>query len=184
MIARAAAASFALAAPLALSQPAAAFCSVFDPGPCAPAFCSVFQDGVCFPDFGFPIGQDLRLTIWSRTPSPEKPDGDLDSIASLFQFLRACWVPPKADEARAGMEISLRLSFKRSGELIGPPRWTYTSRHAPEDARKHYRDAATAALARCTPLHFSKGMGGAIAGRPIAIRYVDNRDLPAPEAKP
>ena len=30
---------------------------------------------------------------------------------------------------------------------------------------------------RCTPLHFSKGMAGAVAGRPIAIRYVDERTL-------
>jgi hypothetical protein len=34
-----------------------------------------------------------------------------------------------------------------------------------------------AALARCTPLHFSDGMAGAVAGRPIAIRFVDNRTI-------
>ena len=27
------------------------------------------------------------------------------------------------------------------------------------------------------PLKFTGGLGGALAGRPIAIRYVDNRDL-------
>jgi hypothetical protein len=27
------------------------------------------------------------------------------------------------------------------------------------------------------PLKFTGGLGGAIAGRPIAIRYVDNREL-------
>jgi hypothetical protein len=27
------------------------------------------------------------------------------------------------------------------------------------------------------PLKFSGGLGGAIAGRPIMIRYVDNREL-------
>jgi hypothetical protein len=32
------------------------------------------------------------------------------------------------------------------------------------------------ALERCTPLRFTPGLGGAIAGRPIAIRYVDNRN--------
>ena len=36
-------------------------------------------------------------------------------------------------------------------------------------------DAVNAAIARCVPLHFSDGMGGAVAGRPIAIRFVDNR---------
>jgi hypothetical protein len=34
-----------------------------------------------------------------------------------------------------------------------------------------------AALARCTPLHFTEGMSGAVAGRPIAIRFVDNRTI-------
>jgi len=32
-----------------------------------------------------------------------------------------------------------------------------------------------ATLARCTPLHFSDGMAGAVAGRLIAIRFVDDR---------
>jgi hypothetical protein len=52
---------------------------------------------------------------------------------------------------------------------------TYASHDAPADVRDIYRDAVNAALKRCTPLHFSDGMGGAVAGRPIAIRFVDNR---------
>jgi hypothetical protein len=34
-----------------------------------------------------------------------------------------------------------------------------------------------AALARYTPLHCSDGIGGAVAGRPIAIRFVDDRTI-------
>ena len=52
---------------------------------------------------------------------------------------------------------------------------TYASHDAPADVRSVYRDAIDAALKRCSPLHFSKGMGGAVAGRPIAIRFVDDR---------
>jgi hypothetical protein len=37
------------------------------------------------------------------------------------------------------------------------------------------RESIDAALQRCTPLHFSDGMAGAVAGRTIAIRYVDER---------
>lgn len=175
----------ALVAPLASVQPAAAFCIVFDRAPCAPAFCSVFEDGVCIPDYGFPIGQDLRLTIETKTPPPDKPDGDINTIASLFKALRACWVSPPEDKARAGMQVSVRLSFKRSGEVIAPPRWTYTTPDTPDEARSLYRDAVTSSLARCAPLHFSGGMAGAIAGRPIAIRFVENRELPRhSETKP
>ena len=160
------------------------FCSVFDGRPCTPAFCSVFEDGVCVPDYGFPIGQDLRLTIETRTPPPDKPDGDINTISALFRMLRACFEPPVADKARRGVEVALRLSFKRNGEFIAPPRWTYTAPETPKDARELYREAVTSSLAHCAPLHFSKGMAGAIAGRPIAIRYVENRDLPQREGRP
>ena len=34
------------------------------------------------------------------------------------------------------------------------------------------------------PLKFTGGLGGALAGRPIAIRYVDNRDLGRQAEKP
>jgi hypothetical protein len=61
--------------------------------------------------------------------------------------------------------------------MIAPPRMTYASHDAPADVRNIYRDAIGAALKRCTPLHFSEGMGGAIAGRPIAVRFVDDRTI-------
>ena len=43
--------------------------------------------------------------------------------------------------------------------------------------RDVYRNTVNAALKHCTPLHFSKGIVGAVAGRPIAIRFVDNRTI-------
>lgn len=99
----------------------------------------------------------------------------LDSISAMFAALRACWVPPPQDEARHGMEYTIRFAFKRDGAIVAPPRVTYASHDAPADVRDVYRDAVNAALKRCTPLRFSDGMGGAVAGRPIAIRFVDNR---------
>ena len=73
------------------------------------------------------------------------------------------------------MQMSVRFSFKRTGEIIGTPRVTYASPDAPREARDTYHNAVTASLERCTPMPFSRGLGGAIAGRPIAIRFVDNR---------
>jgi hypothetical protein len=161
------------------------FCSVFHHGPCHPSFCSVFHHGPCFPYYLPPLGETLQLTIVSTNDNePLKPAGDadkdaephaLDTIREMFTALRGCWAPPPKDEARHGMEYTIRFAFKRDGELIAPPRMTYSSPDAPADVRGIYRDAIDAALKRCTPLHFSKGMGGAIAGRPIAIRFVDDR---------
>ena len=170
-------AALALAA-LVPSAPAYAQCSVFDRHPCASSACSVFRRGPCIPDFGYPIGQDLRLTIESRNAEserPPEPGHDLNTLRDVFAALRACWIPPAKEDARPGMQLSVRFSFKRNGELIGEPRVTYVSRDAPEETRKVYRDAVTAALARCTPMPFTKGLGGALAGRPIAIRFTDNR---------
>jgi hypothetical protein len=76
-----------------------------------------------------------------------------------------------------GMQMSVRLSFKRSGEIIGTPRITYATPGVSHDVRDAYYKAITGALERCTPLPLTNGFGGAIAGRPIAIRYIDNRML-------
>ena len=95
----------------------------------------------------------------------------------MFAALRACWIPPPKDAARHGMEYTIRFAFKRDGEMIAPPRMTYASHDAPADVRNTYRDAVNAALARCMPLHLSEGMGDAVAGRPIAIRFVDDRTI-------
>jgi hypothetical protein len=101
----------------------------------------------------------------------------LDTIRDMFAALRTCWTPPPKDEARHGMEYTIRFAFRRDGEMIAPPRMTYASHDAPAEVRDRYRDAIDAALKRCTPLHFTDAMGGAVAGRPIAIRFVDERTI-------
>jgi hypothetical protein len=157
--------------------------------------CSVFDEEPCFPQILPPIGQDLRLTIVStdaadgtttrdaaagpsasesdRTAS-EKP---LGSIGAMYAALRACWVPPPSDEGRRGMEYTIRFAFAANGAIMAPPRRTYSSHAASDDVRTIYAEAIDAALKRCTPLHFSAGMAGAVAGRPISVRFVDERSL-------
>ena len=156
-------------------------CSVLDGQPCTPSFCSVFNDGPCIPEIDYPYGQNLQLTIESAPSQDQaakyrKPDHDLDTIGDLFAALRSCWSPPPSDIARPGMQMSVRFSFKRSGEIIATPRVTYATAGAPADTRAAYLKAINASLAGCTPLKLTSGLGGALAGRPIAIRYVDNRD--------
>ena len=140
-----------------------------------------------------PIGQDLRLTIVSTDENgsasqfdidkdgsdADKAGGEkpLDSIGAMYAALRTCWKPPPKDSARHGMEYTVRFALKRDGEIMAPPRVTYSSHDAPAGVREVYRDAVNAALGRCTPLHLSQRMGRAVAGRPIAIRFVDNRTI-------
>jgi hypothetical protein len=79
------------------------------------------------------------------------------------------------------MQMSVRFSFKRTGEMIATPRLTFATAGVPADTRATYLKAINASLDACLPLKFTAGLGGALAGRPIAIRYVDNRELGKPE---
>jgi hypothetical protein len=157
-------------------------CSVLDGRPCTPSFCSVFNHGPCIPEIDYPYGENLQLTIES-VPSHDdaakyqKPDHDLDTIGDLFAALRSCWSPPPPDSAQQGMQMTVRFSFKRSGEIIASPRMTFATAGASADIRDTYLKAINTSLDACMPLKFTGSLGGALAGRPIAIRYVDNREL-------
>jgi hypothetical protein len=162
-------------------------CSVFTGHLCHPAGCSVFRHGACFPQYPPPIGQDLRLTVAAAEEKPkdkDKPVTDrsegefVDNIQEMFRALRACWIPPPPGKSQPGMEYTVRFAFKSNGELIGPPRVTYATHGVSEEVRNVYQQAVEAALKRCTPMHFTNGMAGAIAGRPITIRFFDNRIVP------
>jgi len=165
-------------------------CSVLGQHPCVPygTYCSVFSRHPCIPDVDYPIGETLQLTIVSRADgdapgaSPERsavedPRRDLNTLRDVFSALRTCWIPPEKDVARFGTQITLRLSFNSHGKMISEPRTTYVTPDTPSDVRQIYWSAATAALNRCTPMQFTDGLGAALAGRPFAIRFVDDRSF-------
>ena len=164
-------------------------CSVLSGEPCTPSFCSVFNHGPCIPEIYYPYGENLQLTVES-VPSQDdkakysKPDHDLDSIGDLFAELRSCWSPPPADDAKEGMQMTVRFSFKRDGEITATPRLTFATVGVSADTRATYLKAINASLDACVPLKFTENLGGALAGRPIAIRYVDNRELDKKSATP
>ncbi len=175
------------------TRPAEAQCSVFSRHPCVDnmpsAHCSVFSRYPCAGGFQYQFGEDLQFTIVSTPAASQSPsasvgggdgqrDRELNTIHDLYDALQACWMPPPPDEARPGMQMSVRLAFKRDGEMIALPRITYASPGAPQAEKDIYHEAITAGLDRCTPLPFAPALGGAIAGRPIAIRYIDERKAP------
>ena len=164
-------------------------CSVLSHDPCTPYFCSVFNRGPCIPEIDYPYGENLQLTVETKpteedAPKYQKPDHDLDNIGDLFAALRSCWTPPQPDSAKEGMQMTVRFSFKRSGDLIGPPRMTFATAGVPSEVRETYFKAINDSISACVPLKFTGNLGGALAGRPIAIRYVDNRDIDKQKATP
>jgi hypothetical protein len=113
--------------------------------------------------------------------SPEggskRPATPLNTIQEVFRALEACWIPPDLDHAKPGMQITVLLSFKRSGDLNGEPRITYETPSATDSQRLAYRLALAQAITRCTPLPFTEALGNALAGRPMTMRFIDRRNL-------
>jgi hypothetical protein len=162
-------------------------CTVLNAEACHPAACSVFWDGPCFLKYGTPSGQALRMTVAASDGSaPSKPANDqpveeaqsVNTLREMFAAIRDCWEPPPPDKSRPGMEYTIIFAFKRNGELIAPPRMTYATHDVPDEVRGNYREAVEATLKRCTPMHFTTSMAGAIAGRPIGMHFFDDRIVP------
>ncbi|MGA7329362.1 MAG: hypothetical protein WBX25_33985 [Rhodomicrobium sp.] len=82
------------------------------------------------------------------------------------------WTPPRTVEM---LEVTVRLSFSRTGAVIGEPRVTYIK--APDEGglKEKIKTSVLAAIKACTPLPFTPSLGAAIAGHMLSIRI---RSLP------
>jgi hypothetical protein len=109
-------------------------------------------------------------------PGPGARPDRIDRIRDVFLALRACWQPPRGD-GFSGQELTIRLSFRRTGEVIGSPRITYYNAGGRRDEREAFTRAVRTAFERCTPLPFTARFGAAIAGRPFTFRFMDTRPL-------
>jgi hypothetical protein len=106
----------------------------------------------------------------------------LDTIKDVFARLHSCWKPPPLSEAEP-IDITVIVSFNREGAILGHPRITYESEQASETDRLKYRVAVMETLQRCTPLPFTEGLGGAVAGRPFAVPFRTRKRPPKTEEK-
>jgi hypothetical protein len=125
----------------------------------------------CIQTFGAVLALAVVIGVASAEPAP------LNTLKDLGAALQACWMLPPIVQARPGMQITVQMSFKRNGELLGKPRITFESSGASDDERLAYRIAVAEMLKRCSPLPFSEALGNAVAGRPFTIRFRDDRKL-------
>ncbi|SHH34053.1 hypothetical protein [Bradyrhizobium erythrophlei] len=121
------------------------------------------------------------LLLMSSTCVQAQP-AQVDNIRDVFAKLRTCWKPPPASRANP-IDITVIVSFNRAGQILGHPRITYESEQATDNDRLEYRVAVMEALQRCTPMPFTEGMAGAIAGRPFAIQFHNRKPPPQPVEK-
>lgn len=104
------------------------------------------------------------------------PPQRINTLREVFQALQSCWRPP-GGSGYSGQEITVRLSFKRSGEVLGQPRITYYKAGTQAEQREPFTRSVREAFERCTPFPFTESFGAAIAGRIFAFRFVDAQPM-------
>jgi hypothetical protein len=123
----------------------------------------------------------LLLWLVSTLQAPAQPK-QLDTLKEIFVRLHSCWKSPPRSQANP-IDITVVVSFNREGAILGHPRITYESEHASDNDRLKYRIAVMETLQRCTPLPFTEGLGGAVAGRPLAVPFRTRKRPPKTEEK-
>ena len=121
----------------------------------------------------------LLLVCSARVRAEEEK---VNTIREAIAKIGTCWKPPPLSRANP-IDITVIVSFNRAGEILGRPRITYESEPATDNDRVEYRIAVMEALQRCTPMPFTESMAGAVAGRPFAVKFHNEKRPPQPIEK-
>ena len=92
----------------------------------------------------------------------------VNTLREVGPALSACWRPPQAAQS---YEVTVRLSFKRTGEVLGRPMITFSHFNGDPADQKRILASILTGLAQCTPLNLDPSLGEAIAGRIFTIRF-------------
>jgi hypothetical protein len=88
-------------------------------------------------------------------------------VHGIATGIAACWRPPHDDD-----QVTVRMSFTRDGAVIGEPRIVYAHSSGGAADDSGLAQSMLTAVRDCTPLHFSAGLGSAIAGQVLDIRFI------------
>jgi hypothetical protein len=126
---------------------------------------------------GLGSGSSVQRTEDKGAASPRRAPL-LNTLRDVGLALEICWRThqPSLAQARPGMNVTVMLTFNRSGELLGEPRFTYITPEATPETRALYQRAVVAAIDACTPLPFSPALGAALAGSPKIMPFIDRRN--------
>lgn len=119
------------------------------------------------------------LAAWSAclAPGAAGAAGPLNSLREISAAVTACYAPPPPALARPGTQITVLFTLKANGDLLGRPRVTFRSPGLSPEQQDAYFKAVALTLRRCLPLALTQGLGQAVAGRPMTIRFLDKRNL-------
>jgi hypothetical protein len=114
-------------------------------------------------------------TAQPRLGSGVAPSGPINTLKELHDAYFACIRMPPPELSQPGIEITIRFSVNKSGEVLGEPRFTFLTPNVVVEKRAAYQRAMADALNLCSPFPLTESFGGAVAGRPQALRISDTR---------
>lgn len=123
------------------------------------------------------LPETLRATVQAPPAVLQAPQDRIaltpaDTLRELYPRLGACWRVPDGLAGFERTEITARFALRRDGSVIGEPRITFASQNADARGRTLLTRATLDAIRRCTPVAITPALGAAIAGRPIALRFL------------
>src|SRR6516165_2919329 len=89
------------------------------------------------------------ILLAAAAPAAHAQQDRVNTIKDVFARLYTCWKPPPPARANP-MDITVIVSFNRSGEILGRPKITFESAEASDNDRLAYRLAVMETLQRCT----------------------------------
>jgi hypothetical protein len=115
----------------------------------------------------------LTLGLIPAAADAAPPGPSVDTLGAIGQAVRACWRPPE----RVGRyQVTVTFALKRSGEVLGKPRITYSMFDGGTDDRKVIVGAILRALDDCTPVNVTEALGRAVAGRIFTMTFTPRTD--------
>ena len=131
--------------------------------------------GTLQPPLALPQGPHatIRVPIAENFAGPGQRDGKpVDTLRDLFPAIAACWQAPDGLKNFERTDITVRFALRRDGSVIGTPQVTFSKTPADARGKALLIEASLSAIRRCTPVRITPGLGGAIAGRPLSLRFV------------
>ena len=94
-----------------------------------------------------------------------------NTLHELFAQLDGCLTSRGVGGAE-GSELTVVFSLRRDGALLGKPKITFAHLSGDPGAQRDFARGIASAFDRCLPARITDSLGGAIAGRPLSMRFV------------
>src|SRR4051812_7326887 len=126
------------------------------------------NDNVCFATIALKIEVTVVCLLCTIASAGAGELAPINTLSELFPMLTRCWSAPAGGE---GSMVTVGITLRRDGTVFGQPTITYSRPTGDTGAQKRFVASALTTLAACTPVAITDGLGGAIAGRRIFIRF-------------